>query len=353
MLRFNNQIKLVKLLILFFCNTIMILGQISHQDIVNKVGVKIDLLNTKLSSINKAVSKKVQNNDNTKLISNVQKSYDKLDSKLDLLSKTPTNDNSISALKSLEHLSNIEKDMKRLVQIMLAEQVADITISKSEEFFEESAQTSIEFGLGADFVSRYVWRGTDFGDSPNIQPYISISYSGFELGTWASYPMSASASPDNELDLYLGYSHETNSGDFGAALTDYYFPNAGVNFSNWKSNGVGAHTLELALTYTAPSVLPLTILTAYNVHNDPDKSLYVELSYPAKVSEFDINIFLAGAKGNSGWYGVATNKFEIINLGFSSSKEVSLSENFSFTVNGSYIMNPYNKQTYLVVGLNL
>src|SRR5690625_3783970 len=36
------------------------------------------------------------------------------------------------------------------------------------------------FNVGADIVSRYVWRGTDFGESVSIQPTLSFSAGGFE-----------------------------------------------------------------------------------------------------------------------------------------------------------------------------
>ena len=36
--------------------------------------------------------------------------------------------------------------------------------------------------IGADVVSRYVWRGTDFGDGVSVQPGISYSMGNVEIG---------------------------------------------------------------------------------------------------------------------------------------------------------------------------
>lgn len=41
---------------------------------------------------------------------------------------------------------------------------------------------SAQFGLGADVVSRYVWRGTDFGNAASVQPYISYTAGVLEIG---------------------------------------------------------------------------------------------------------------------------------------------------------------------------
>ena len=36
-----------------------------------------------------------------------------------------------------------------------------------------------QVSLGADVVSRYVWRGVDFGESMSVQPSLSFSAGGF------------------------------------------------------------------------------------------------------------------------------------------------------------------------------
>ncbi len=42
--------------------------------------------------------------------------------------------------------------------------------------FNLLAQTEIT--VGTDFVSRYIWRGTDFGSSPSIQPTLALVIGG-------------------------------------------------------------------------------------------------------------------------------------------------------------------------------
>ncbi|SVE04924.1 uncharacterized protein METZ01_LOCUS457778, partial [marine metagenome] len=81
--------------------------------------------------------------------------------------------------------------------------------------------TAVEFDIGADVVSRYVWRGTDFGDSPAIQPSMSASFidGQLEIGYWGSFAINSNVGP-NELDMYLTY----NAGSVSITLTDYFFP---------------------------------------------------------------------------------------------------------------------------------
>lgn len=74
------------------------------------------------------------------------------------------------------------------------------------------------FSLGADVVSRYVWRGTDFGESISIQPALTYTHGGFSIGSWASYAADPSSAGVNEHDLWLSFA----AGPISVGVTDYY-----------------------------------------------------------------------------------------------------------------------------------
>ena len=57
--------------------------------------------------------------------------------------------------------------------------------------------------IGVDLMSRYVWRGTDYGSSPSIQPSLELGLGGFALGVWGAYTTNLPGV--QELDLYATY----------------------------------------------------------------------------------------------------------------------------------------------------
>ena len=75
-----------------------------------------------------------------------------------------------------------------------------------------SAQTAVSGG--GDFISRYLWRGLDFGNIFSIQPFVALTSGDFEISFWGSY-------------LF------TNT--------------AGRKYGNYKDSG--AHTSEVGLSY--------------------------------------------------------------------------------------------------------
>ena len=77
--------------------------------------------------------------------------------------------------------------------------------------------------FGADVVSSYVWRGTQFGTGPVIQPWFTLPTitDALELGVWGSFPV-AGGDQTYELDLYASY----DFGPLALTVTNYTFPGA-------------------------------------------------------------------------------------------------------------------------------
>jgi len=212
-----------------------------------------------------------------------------------------------------------------------------------------------EINVGADLVSRYVWRGLDFGDSPSIQPTIYFTTSKFEIGAWGAYQLGrdASSAPADEIDLFLGYTFDSKNGSFKISVVDYYFPNSGLRFGEVK-DGEGAHTLEGILSYEGPKSFPIAILVGVNFYNDSGYNSYFELGYSTMFKEVGLKLFVGATPGsstNSIYYG--TEKFAVINVGVSASKNIKITDDFSLPIFSSFILNPNQDIAHLVFGISI
>jgi hypothetical protein len=199
-----------------------------------------------------------------------------------------------------------------------------------------TAQDSkISLSVGADLLNRYIWRGTDFGNSPVIQPGIEIAAGNFAIGAWGSYSTSASLG-GTEADLYASYSLP-----FGmdVIFTDYYFPTEPGSTGDFFDYD-NAHTFEIGGTQSIGNFY----LSGYYYLNASGDT-YLETGYTFK----DFSIF-AGA-GNESY--TTDTEFRICNLGISTSKDISITEKFSLPLTGSVILNPDKEQLFLVVGISL
>lgn len=208
--------------------------------------------------------------------------------------------------------------------------------------FTLEVQAQVSFGT--DVVSRYVWRGVDFGQSLSFQPGISYASGGFEIGAWGSYANTGGGA--NELDLYASYSvdlDESSSISFG--VTDYYFPATPGGFQTFDVDG--NHVIEPFVSYSGAFSFSAYI----NVLNDPDNSVYLNASYPFVVEDVSLEAFVGVVPTESAWYG--TSGAALQEIGLSASKEIKITESFSLPVFTSYVINPYQEVSFLFFGFSL
>ena len=199
--------------------------------------------------------------------------------------------------------------------------------------------------VGADIVSRYVWRGVDFGESMAVQPAITFGAGGLEFGAWGSYSISASGATANENDLWATYTVTASSGlsvSFG--FTDYYFPAPGADGFGTSD----AHTLELSLGFAGPETFPVTLFGGMLAG---DGDLYVEAGVPFAVGDVDVALHMGFVGGESDFYG--TEDAALVNMGVTASKALRITDTFELPVSVAYILNPDRDRAHLVFGVSI
>jgi len=190
-----------------------------------------------------------------------------------------------------------------------------------------AASSHAGFGIGADVVSRYVWRGTDFGNSAAIQPALSFKAGNFEIGAWASYALADEGADEN--DLYISWS----LGSLGLTLTDYYFPQT-RDFFNYRDRD-SVHFIETAVSWDLGR---WSLLCGYFFSGDPDRSLYAEAAYEVLSGDASSAVLTAGA-GN-GLY-MTGDDFSVVQIGLTVTKG---------SLSASYLLNPDVGISSLVFG---
>jgi len=198
-----------------------------------------------------------------------------------------------------------------------------------------STNISYSQDFGADIVSSYVWRGTQFGSGAHIQPYMELGSGNLTAGVWGSFPTSAKGG-GNELDLYLGY----DFGPVALTVTNYTFPGEGGNYADGEGLFDGDYT-ELA---ASTSIMGVDLSAGYFTEVE---ALYVELGFSTGAVDIAIGY---GDDQENAWY--ADGGSGIVNMSFSGSKDIQISENYSLPVFGSFILNPEAETAFLVFGIS-
>jgi hypothetical protein len=207
--------------------------------------------------------------------------------------------------------------------------------------------------VGGDAVTRYNWRGLDFGDAASVQPYLSAKYRGLEGGFWGSYSADL-----EEIDTWVSYTiARPDRPSLTAIATAYYLPSAGIRLFDFHDaghpDGPGAHLVEVGASLTGPSRFPLAFSAYVNVHNDPGNNVYLQLDYATSHDEIDMGFFIGATPGstrNPAAYG--SDSFAVINIGVKGTRNLKCGET-EIALSTTAIVNPREEIAYLILGLGI
>lgn len=247
-----------------------------------------------------------------------------------------------------------------------------------KEIETDRKEGGIHLNIGADLVSRYVWRGYDYGNSPAIQPNLNFSWGGLAFGAWGSYAFSGHSVQVNdtlmenlgsfsEIDLYLSYTYRW----FTIMVYDNFIMNGlnlnnGNRYFNWNNQTTG-HALEAILSFDGTEKVPLQVLASLFFYGD-DKtkgedglygygsknnfSTYFEIAYTFDISRIGVELepFIGGTTSGSSWYGPYGG---IINIGMFARKDIRITKTYSLPVEITLMANPQSQSAFLVFGMTL
>tara|TARA_E500000331_G_scaffold159916_1_gene155005 strand:- start:348 stop:1016 length:669 start_codon:yes stop_codon:yes gene_type:complete len=198
-----------------------------------------------------------------------------------------------------------------------------------------SPNISYSQDFGADLVSSYVWRGTQFGSGAHVQPYMDLGSGNLTGGVWGSFPTSAKGG-GNELDLWVSY----DFGPLALTLTNYTFPGDGGVYADGEGLFNGDYT-ELA---ASTSIMGVDLSAGYFTEVE---ALYVELGF--STGAVDIAFGYGDDQGDAFY---ADGGSGIVNMSFSGSKDIQISDSYALPVFGSFIINPEAETAFLVFGIS-
>lgn len=242
---------------------------------------------------------------------------------------------------------------------------------------QENNKWQANLQLGADLMSRYIWRGLDIGGNvPAVQPTLKLNVGDqnhlLSVGAWGSYPVTGNFS--QELDLFVSY---TFKGLFTVMVTDYFFPGAFSGerdkYFYYRQDTTG-HVFEGCLMFNGTKKVPLTFMACVNFYgNDARRmkqvndstfaenglqySTYFELGYKTTIRGIDFNAFAGGtltspntSRHETGYY--FNSSAGITNIGIKLTKSIPVTEKYSIPIQASLIANPMLSKLYLVFGIS-
>jgi hypothetical protein len=212
-------------------------------------------------------------------------------------------------------------------------------------FAQADTLPAVSTDVNVDLMSRYIWRGQEYGQAPSIQPGLSATWKDFTLGTWGAYKLTGAGM--QETDFYLS----KTLGPLSFTVWDYwsFCDTTSSDFFNYKRNNT-AHLLEAQVMLSGGEKIPFNIMGSYFFYGaDSTKSIYFELQYLYSSGSADMILF-AGFQPKGSYY---APKAGFVNIGCTVIKIIPITDRWSMPLNLSFVVNPSCKHVYLVAGITL
>ena len=223
------------------------------------------------------------------------------------------------------------------------------------------AQDKLTVNAKADFVSNYVWRGSDQNSGFSVQPALSMSYRGFTLSANGSQSLTNSSDGAQEFDVNLGYAAR----GFSVTVSDYWWNGMAAPYGHYSDG----HHFEATLGYNFKEMcnLPLSLTWStwfaggddYKMNDDGTAgraySTYISASYDIALPA---DVTLTPSIGFTPWESVYYKEAAITDISLKASKAVAVTDKFSVPLFVQLIVAPHDTargvdKTYLVAGLSV
>ncbi len=235
--------------------------------------------------------------------------------------------------------------MKRFFMIAMAMALMTFTTA--------TAQDKLEIMMSGDVVSKYVWRGLDYGDV-SLQPEFGIAYKGLSLTVNANAPLSDSEMDPRELDFIVGYT----IGGWSFSISDYWSEfgsDEQGRYFRYNAHSTN-HLFEATIGYDfgVAAVNWSTNFAGFDGVNNNGKraySSYLEAIVPFKLATAEWTATVGLSPFASTYYG--TTGFAVTDVSVRADKAIRITDSFSLPVFAQLTANPCSQHAYMVLGVTL
>ncbi len=214
------------------------------------------------------------------------------------------------------------------------------------------AQDKVEASVGADLVSKYVWRGQDLG-GVSIQPALTLEYKGFWAEAWGN--VGIDSNDTKEIDLTVGYA----VGGLSISITDFWMADTeGVSNKYFQYGAHStAHTFEAQVGYDfGPLALSWNTIFAGcdGVNKDGERaySTYISATAPFTLGGLEWEAEVGAMPWSTDYYEGCERGFSVCNISLSASKEIKITESFTLPAYAQVVFNPRTEGAHFVFGLS-
>lgn len=212
------------------------------------------------------------------------------------------------------------------------------------------AQNTPKIVFQADVLNRHYWRGFVFGNTPAIEPQVTLYLSTFSFNIWAAHTLDDSYS---EIDLIPAL----NVGNYRISLLEYYNPLSGTEnrFFDFSKEG-NRHSGEMMVSYNGKGKMPFRWMVSTFIygdrHLDSGKhmfSTYIQAGYPFEFAGTEVEV----SAGMTPWDSYYAPGLNMIHAGVTFIDHMETGEGSWVPLKFSLFANPAKSEAWVIFSIGL
>lgn len=241
----------------------------------------------------------------------------------------------------------------RLLALALVALIASPRLAAQETYTSKEKRSTSPFSLNLELVSRYVWRGLEYGEGATFFP--SLNYT---CGNFTAYALGCTGLNGDYKEVNLGLLYKLQS--FTITLADSYATTkAGLKdqYLNLSQRST-RHNLDLRLMYE-PNKIPFWFFGSCFVYGNDRLSdgsqaysSYLEVGYRKSFLPHQIFSVALGATPNKSFYTNYERSAGFVNVTLQYAVGLQLGK-LELPVSVAYTLNPQREKSYVYLSLTL
>jgi len=198
---------------------------------------------------------------------------------------------------------------------------------------------------GMTLTSRFIYRGVELGNSPNVQAMVGINSGGFSLYGWGSHSLGQDDNAYKEVKFWANYTLDLGEFNLTPQIENHF--NAYTDLFDFDENTT-THVFQASAKLAGKGEAAPDLMIGYAFGSPVEGTIYAEAGYAFASGDYGMRAFVSTQYSDGpGFVDLGYNsKFVVNQIGVSASRTLQISDSFSLPLGISLIVNPKTERIF-------
>ena len=216
---------------------------------------------------------------------------------------------------------------------------------------ETARAQDLSVDAGMNLTSRFIYRGVELGNAPQVQARIGINSGAFSLYGWGSHTLGLDDGAYKEVKFWANYTLDLGSFTLTPQIENHF--DAFSDLFDFEEN-TSTHVVQTSLRLAGKGDAAPDLFIGYAFGPPVEGTIYIEAGYRFTSGAYGMRAFISSQYSDGpGFVDLGYNDTLVINqIGISASRTLNLTESFSLPLGISMVVNPRTERIFTAASIS-